>query len=105
MPDFVLYCAIYLFSLLLKAIAAGQQISQKIEQLFLLDFEMVIVYFHFSASVSPLPFGECVPSLSWKYTFVGRHTNYRILQALGYLNHSGQLGYPDEVAGNNTLLT
>ena len=29
MPYFVLYCAIYLFSLLLKAIAAGQQISQK----------------------------------------------------------------------------
>ena len=63
MPDFVLYCAIYLFSLLLKAIAAGRQISQKIEQLFLLDFERVIVYFHFSASVSPLPFGECVPYL------------------------------------------
>ena len=38
MPYFVLYCAIYLFILLLKAIAAGQQILQKIEQLFLLDF-------------------------------------------------------------------
>ena len=38
MPYFVLYCAIYLLSLLLKAIAAGQQISQKIEQMFLLDF-------------------------------------------------------------------
>ena len=38
MPYFVLYCAIYLFILSLKAITAGQHISQKIEQLFLLDF-------------------------------------------------------------------
>ena len=32
MSYFVLYCAIYLFILSLKAIIAGQQISQKIEQ-------------------------------------------------------------------------
>ena len=63
MPYSVLYYAIYLFILSLKAIIAGQQISQKIEQLFLLDFERVIIYFHFSVSVSPLPFGECVPYL------------------------------------------
>ena len=87
MSYFVLYCAIYLFILSLKAIIAGQQISQKIEQLFLLDFERVTIYFRFLASVSPLPSGECAPSLSWKYTFVGLHTNYRIPQVLGCLNH------------------
>ena len=40
MPYSVLYCVIYLFILSLKAITAGQHISQKkIEQLLLLDFK------------------------------------------------------------------
>ena len=43
MPYSVLYYAIYLFSLLLKAIASRQHISQKIEQLFLLYFCFLLV--------------------------------------------------------------
>ena len=57
MPYFVLYCAIYLFSLLLKAIAAGQQISQKIEQMFLLDFcfFLLVVFYCFCKNMVKKP--------------------------------------------------